>query len=166
MSDLPRATDPESEPSPSITFFVSMIPRQKNKLRAFKIGGFARVVPGKDTAQNQATLASLCAPYRPEIPFSGPVRLDVTFVFAIPKGWPEWKKTAARQGDWHHVSRPDRGNLLKLLEDALTGPFLADDSQIVGGEVAKRYGDVPGYEIKIEPLGQAIRTTIPKERGE
>lgn len=143
--------------SDPITFFVSMIPRQKNQLRAFKIGGFARVVPGKDTQENQATLASLMAPYRPSVPFSCPVRVHVMFVMPIPLGWPEWKKLAAREGCFHHVSRPDRGNLLKLLEDALTGPFLADDSLIVGGLVEKSYGDVPGYGVTLTPLPQATK---------
>jgi Holliday junction resolvase RusA-like endonuclease len=42
---------------------------------------------------------------------------------------------------------------LKLLEDALQAAgFYVNDAQIVGGEVAKRYGDPPGYRIQLTPV--------------
>lgn len=149
----------------ALSFFVSMVPRRKNRLQIVKVGGFSKLAPDAKGAQSQETLASLIAPYRPPVPLNGPVRLDVSFVMPIPSGWPEWKRAAALEGRLHHVSRPDRGNLLKLCEDAMTGPFLTDDSRIVGGVVEKIYGVTPGYQIRLQELEQAqkpVRVKKPK----
>lgn len=150
-----------------------MMPRRKNRLRIVKIGRFSKLAPDEDGKQAQETLAARVVEHRPPVPFAGPVRLDVTFVMPIPKGWPAWKHAAALGGRVYPTSRPDRGNLLKLLEDALKGLFYADDSLVVGGDVAKRYGDVPGYRIVLEELSEATRESeraypvaLPKESSE
>jgi len=70
------------------------------------------------------------------VPIAGPITLECEFRFAIPKS----KAKSVRPGD-PHVSKVDRGNLLKLLEDALKGVIYVDDSQIVGGDVRKCWGE-------------------------
>lgn len=45
---------------------------------------------------------------------------------------------------------PDRGNLLKMVEDAAAGVLgFADDRQVQGGEVAKRWSTSPGWHLRI-----------------
>lgn len=142
-----------------LEFFVAMTPRKKNNLKPFRRGNFVRLHYDAKTKQAQETLAARVYEHRPSAPWDNPVRLDVVFVMPIPDGWPLWKKKAALEGRFHHVSRPDRGNLLKLLEDALKGPFYTDDSAVVTGDVGKAYGEVPGYRIVLTELAQATRET-------
>jgi Holliday junction resolvase RusA-like endonuclease len=69
--------------------------------------------------------------YGDTAPREGPLRVDVEFRFALPK-----KANGCAPGD-PCLSRVDRGNLLKLIEDAMTGVVYVDDSQIVSGDVRK-----------------------------
>lgn len=139
-----------------LEFFVAMLPRQKNALKAFRFGATGvRLHYDKKTKEAEATLASRVLEHRPTEPFSGPVRLDAVFVMPVPAGFPQWKRAAALAGRVYPAKRPDRGNLLKLLEDALTGPFVLDDSQFVAGNVAKIYGTVPGYRLVLEELDES-----------
>ena len=74
-----------------------------------------------------------------------PVRLDVIFFLTKPKYLCKERYMNAR-----HVKKPDRSNLLKGLEDALTGVLWHDDSQIYAGSSEKRYTvDKPRIEITI-----------------
>jgi crossover junction endodeoxyribonuclease RusA len=50
------------------------------------------------------------------------------------------------------ATRPDRGKLLRAVEDALTGVIYADDSQVVGGDVVKSWGPTDCVEIHVAPL--------------
>jgi Holliday junction resolvase RusA-like endonuclease len=79
----------------------------------------------------------------------GPLRCDVTFVLRRPQRL----KASGRQPA---PVRPDRDNLLKPLQDALTqAMFWVDDSQIVAGETLKVYAgktEKPCIEVKITKL--------------
>jgi Holliday junction resolvase RusA-like endonuclease len=89
-----------------------------------------------------------------------PVRASMIFFMPIPESFPAWKKLAALEGRFWPVVRPDRGNMLKLIEDALAkSGWLHDDAQVVDGGVKKIYGGVPGYLVVLEPLRQATRET-------
>jgi len=67
-------------------------------------------------------------------PLTGPIGLDVDFVFERPqsKVW----KTKAMPRDWKSTS-PDLSNLVKLVEDALNKIAFVDDAQIVDGRNRK-----------------------------
>lgn len=47
------------------------------------------------------------------------------------------------------TTKPDRGKVLRTLEDALTGVLYEDDAQVVAGIVAKRWGQGAGAQITI-----------------
>ena len=142
-------------------FFLAAAPKQKgNSKRILHVGrpGARRTIIASSARDKAAELqlAALAVVYRPLRPLEGPVRLSVTFVLPIPPSWPARKRAEALAGVLQPIGRPDRGNMLKLAEDALQAAgFYVDDSQIVGGEVAKRYGDPAGYRITLTPvLGQ------------
>jgi Holliday junction resolvase RusA-like endonuclease len=143
-----------------LEFFLAAVPKQKgNSKLIFRTGyrgsGPTRVASNPRDKAAELRLVVLAAVYRPLRPMQGPLRLSVTFVLPIPPSWPARKRAEALAGVLQPIGRPDRGNMLKLVEDALQAAgFYADDSQIVGGEVAKRYGDPPGYRIQITPVGQ------------
>lgn len=149
--------------SESLSFFVAMKPKQKgNSKRIVKFGKRFSLIGDEKARQAEQTLTALLLPHRPPEPFRGPVRLDVTFVFPVAESWPAWKKQAAHDGRLRHVSTPDRGNCLKLVEDAMNGLFYVDDSQVVDGRVEKEYGPRPGYQITLTPLLQAEKPVLAK----
>lgn len=61
-------------------------------------------------------------------PVSGPVHVEITSVFPIPKSWTK-KRKADAEGQ-PHVQRPDLDNLVKCVLDGLNGVAFADDSQV------------------------------------
>jgi Holliday junction resolvase RusA-like endonuclease len=128
---MPRTTDPASE----WTCTIPGKPRQKgNSKRAFVRGGRAFVVPGKGVREAEDAARLVVAAAAPRAPFVGAVEVTVTFVFAIPKS-----RRELRIGD-PHTQDPDRGNLLKLVEDAMAGLVYVDDNQVCGGDVSKVWG--------------------------
>jgi Holliday junction resolvase RusA-like endonuclease len=116
------------------------------------------LVEGKRGRRHEATLAWLARAAAPERPYDGPVGLDVVVVLPRPAAGSQGFGQELPWGKWQFPgdaprSRPsvgDRGNYLKMLEDALvTGGWLVDDVQIVDGRVAKRWGDEPGYQVRM-----------------
>jgi Holliday junction resolvase RusA-like endonuclease len=91
--------------------------------------------------------------YRPREPLSGVVHLKVVFVLPRPKSLSRKKDPEGRI--WAPV-RPDHDNLIKGLQDALTG-FCLDDCQICVGTQIKLYcakGEEPKMEISIDQLNE------------
>ena len=82
----------------------------------------------------------------------GPVRLSVLLVFSRPQGR-VWKTKAMPR--YPHTSRPDAENVVKAVQDALTGLAWRDDSQVAALSVETwvAAGDEqPGSMINIRPV--------------
>ena len=90
-----------------------------------------------------------------------PVWLAIECIFARPAGHFGSGKNAHRlkpsAPKWP-TSRAngDRTNLLKSIEDALTGVVWHDDSQVVDGPVRKAYGDSDLIRIYVHELENAV----------
>lgn len=141
-----------------LEFFVPMkVAVKGNSKKIAKFGNRLAIIGDDKARAAEESLVARLLEHRPAAPMVGPVRLDVTFVMQVPLGFPAWKRKAAVEGRIHPDKRPDRGNALKLLEDALSGAFYVDDAQVVTGEVGKAYGEVPGYRITLTRLAQATR---------
>ena len=113
------------------------------------------VSPPDDIQRLEREVARIAHFYAPAEPIEGPVRLDVSFVFAPSKSWKESRKADALEGLEAPISSRwgDRGNLLKLLEDALEkAGFFRDDAQIVEGDVRKVFGQQSCYRIRVQGL--------------
>lgn len=83
-------------------------------------------------------------------PLDGPLNLAVRAFLKIPTGWSKVKTAAALDGTVRPITRPDLGNYVKLVEDALNQIVWADDSQIVGYEGSgKWYSDKPRLEVEV-----------------
>ena len=96
-------------------------------------------------AENDLTL--LCSRHTPNEPLTGPVKLQVDFVFPWRKSEPQ-KRIAL--GRVPHTSKPDCSNLVKMLEDVMTKlGFWKDDSQIASLTVTKAWGDKVGIYVAI-----------------
>lgn len=111
-------------------------------------------------------------------PFTGPVLIRFTAVFAVPPSWPEKLKAAARTGTLYCVKKPDKDNIEKLIVDALSPPkrkpdepvapspkgyAWVDDQQVMGGGV-KRYGYPPRVDVVLESLEHPDMPATPGQR--
>jgi Holliday junction resolvase RusA-like endonuclease len=83
-------------------------------------------------------------------PFDGPLDVSVFAIMPMPKSWTPKKKQDALDGFLMPTSKPDLDNICKLVLDAANGILWHDDSQIVGLDLAKAYGEKPGYIISVE----------------
>lgn len=96
----------------------------------------------------------LCAIAAKCKPLDGPLSMQIVFFLRPPKNL---DKKLARGEGIAHISKPDCSNLVKALEDALTGICYHDDSQIVDLSATKCYSAQPQVFVSI--------TTIEPERA-
>ena len=84
----------------------------------------------------------------------GPVRLTVVFYRARLAGHFTSKGALRAGAPAYPATKPDRGKLLRAIEDALEGVLYANDSQVVSGEVCKRWGSCDYAHIILAPLDE------------
>jgi Holliday junction resolvase RusA-like endonuclease len=94
----------------------------------------------------------------------GPVALDALFFRARPRSHHNSQGFVRASAPAYPTTRPDRGKLLRSVEDALTGLVWRDDSQVVEGNVGKRYGTPARVELTVTALGE-IQGTGREEKG-
>jgi Holliday junction resolvase RusA-like endonuclease len=106
-----------------------------------KTGRIVKKTPGDMKAQ-QLMIGQLCRLHmRGRSMLTGPIKLEVLCVYAIPASWTKAKQAAARAGLVWKTSVPDADNLAKMIGDALNGVAWGDDAQVVHQTSAKRYGE-------------------------
>lgn len=131
------------------------IAQKGNRKRVVRFGGRVRLVPSRTECAAEARLAATARAHAPPwAPTTRPVRLDVCVVYACPPSWSQAMRAAALAGEVVPTggATHDRGNALKLLEDALRDSWYADDAQVAAGEVGKRYGVEAGYQLTLAVL--------------
>lgn len=141
-----------------ITFFVPGQPVAKGRPRVTTRGGnFASMyTPAKTVAYeglvaHSAKVAMAGAPL-----IDGPVFARLQIVLQIPASWSQKKRSAAIAGQVYPTTKPDIDNVEKAIFDGLNGVVWRDDVQVV--EVAKRkcYGDTPGVQVTVVPIGALV----------
>lgn len=80
----------------------------------------------------------------------GPIELTITAVWEWPRRLSA--KQRATAGVELKATRPDAGNVAKLIEDALNAIVWADDARVSDTHIYKRYGDAPGVTVAVRPL--------------
>jgi Holliday junction resolvase RusA-like endonuclease len=70
---------------------------------------------------------------------SGPLSVDLEFVFARPASHVTKSGSLRASAPRHHINMPDVDNLVKLVLDALNGTFYRDDRQVISIAARKRY---------------------------
>jgi Holliday junction resolvase RusA-like endonuclease len=135
-----------------ISFHLPIVPPKATSQtkRLVMIGGKPQFFPKKEHAEAERNLLSLCAAYAPNAPLSGPLKLQVDFVFP-------WRKCETkRRRSWLKLpndKRPDCDNLVKLVADVLTKlRFYGDDGQVSTLIVSKSWGDRVGISVGIESI--------------
>jgi Holliday junction resolvase RusA-like endonuclease len=108
--------------------------------------------PGEDWRRQVAQVAAL---RRDEAGWQlcrGAVRLDVTFYRARPKSHFTATGAPRKSAPTWPTTRPDRDKLSRSISDSITGVLIADDAQIVAGELRKVWGDWDGCEMVLTRL--------------
>lgn len=84
-------------------------------------------------------------------PFECALFIDAFFYQPRPKGHYGAKGTLNAHGRRHPYPdvKPDRGKLLRAIEDAFSGVIYRDDNLVVGGLVEKRYGTRQGVLVRV-----------------
>jgi crossover junction endodeoxyribonuclease RusA len=109
--------------------------------------------PNTEPWRNAVALRALAA-MNGQQPFAGPLRLDVTFVFARPRSHYRTGKHAGQlkpSAPVHCDKRPDLDKLVRAIGDALTGTAIIDDAAITELVARKHYG-APGAHIVVDEL--------------
>lgn len=103
---------------------------------------------------------------RPAIPLSGPLRIDITFLF--PRSNAYLRSSRRPDGRMLHDVKPDRDNLDKAVLDCLKlMRYYEDDGQVCDGRIRKLYvarNELSGAEIVIRPatLDDLAESQIPR----
>lgn len=121
------------------------LPVAQGRPRAFKLpSGQIRMYDPATSRDWKRTVLAQVLERKPPVPVEGP--LTMTLVFEVPRP----KSTPKRVQ--YPIKRPDLSNMLKAIEDALTGVVYRDDAQIVELSVTKRFGPTPGVAVRVEAL--------------
>jgi len=124
-----------------LTCWIPGEPATAGSKRAMRSASTGRLVVLDDCRRSGSwrlvVAATVQAQWRLPCPLKGPVWLNATFYLPRPR-WHFRRDGSLKDGlPPYPITRPDRGKLLRALEDALTRIVWADDGQIVGGSVAK-----------------------------
>lgn len=94
------------------------------------------------------------------------VDCDILIYMPVPLGVSKATRFLMLEGQIRPTKRPDRTNIAKLVEDALNGIVIKDDSLIVGGRIEKWYCENPRVELIITrvSLDPAANRPISMER--
>lgn len=93
--------------------------------------------------------------HRPEKLLAGPIKLELIFHVARPKGHYGSGRNAGHvksSAPARPTTKPDVLKLARGVEDALTDVLYQDDAQIVDEHLHKVYSDTPGVAITVWPL--------------
>lgn len=144
VAEIPRVNEP-------IRFKVYGVPVPQGSLRAFNVGGRARVSQG-GSAEGRRKLAdwrqAIGEEARRALPentplLDGPVYVTASFLLPKPKSAPKSRRLTTK--------KPDLDKLCRSLLDALSGVIFRDDSQVVSLFVTKAYAieDRPHVEVLV-----------------
>jgi Holliday junction resolvase RusA-like endonuclease len=144
----------------SLDFFAIGTPKGQPRARAVRQGGFTRMYdPGTANDWKAAVRAEVKTLTQDAVfpIFTGPTRLDATFIFPRPKSHFRGKSETLRlDAPVYHIAKPDRDNCDKALMDALTDmQVLKDDCLVCSGTITKLYanaGQAPGVRVHILSL--------------
>lgn len=142
----------------AIVFQVLGRPQPAGSKKGFKNPHTGRVIITDDAKKSRPwkqQVAGAAAAHVDGRLLTGPVRLDVVFYLARPKGHHGTGRnsgTVKRSAPEYPTVKPDTTKLLRAVEDALTGTCWRDDAQVVVQTARKLYGAPERCEVRITRL--------------
>lgn len=97
-------------------------------------------------------------PFAPSEPLKGPVMVDITCYFPVPKSTSGTRRRQMLNQVIHHTTYPDIDNCSYLLKNAMKKIVYDDDRQIIDDCAHKRYGEVAKTVIKVIPIEEIAPT--------
>lgn len=135
-----------------VTIQVSGHPQGKGRARAFRRGNhIGHYTPAKTRSYEGTIRYAAQQEMGRSLPFDGPVFVQLTAIFDIPKSYSRAEKANAMTGSLKPTKKPDIDNIIKAWVDAMNGVVFKDDCQIVRGEYAKVYGPAPLVVATVRP---------------
>lgn len=146
-----------------IEFEVLGRPQPAGSKRAFKHPHTGRIIV-KDDAKGsrpwkQQVSGAAAAAYAGEL-LAGPLRLEVTFFLARPKGHYGTGRNIGlvrASAPGYPIVKPDTTKLLRAVEDALTGVLWRDDAQVIDQRAMKLYGTPERCLVTVVEALPAVR---------
>jgi len=146
-----------------VRFSVPGIPVPKGSLRVFpvkkKTGQLGvKFIPFPRLIEWQAAIRFEASRlYAPNLPWTGPVNIRISFRFPRPKSHfrsldPHFP-TLKADAPLFVVRRPDLDKLIRSVLDAITGVLIKDDSQVVSLQAVKKYANIngrPGVTVSVK----------------
>jgi crossover junction endodeoxyribonuclease RusA len=131
-----------------VRFAVHGVPAPKGSMRAFVRAGRAVLTNDRpETRTWEQRVAAVAEDHAMESTLCGPVEVRLRFYLPLPASAPK------RRRIWPVGRRNDVDKLTRAVLDALTGPILGDDGQVVRLVAEKDYGDPPRVEIAVREIG-------------
>lgn len=90
----------------------------------------------------------------------GPIDLRIVAFLAIPRSWSKTAQSLALADKLRPTGKPDADNVLKGVEDAMSGVVYRDDALITDTAIWKRYSASPRLLIEVRLLSW-IDHTLP-----
>jgi Holliday junction resolvase RusA-like endonuclease len=136
-----------------VHFTIPGPPVGKGRPRATVRGGRARMFTPEKTVNYEAMVKQCAgAAMAGAAPITGAVEATIKVTMPIPQSWSK-KKIADAIG--HRIiptGKPDADNIAKAILDACNEIVFKDDAQAADLIVRKRYGEVPGVSVSINPV--------------
>ncbi len=146
-----------------ISFVIYGNPKSQKRHRTYTRGKGGRLLPfARNVDPSKTDKADMLAQiiqHKPSEPWTGPVQLLVSWVFARPKSHFRTGKHAGELRPDAPIccdKKPDIDNLEKMLLDAMSGVFFLDDAQVASVVKTKTYGDLPERprtEVRVMQIG-------------
>ena len=130
-----------------IEFFIPMkkIPTVTHQQKKWTVkNGKPQSYEPEKLKETREMFMELLAPYAPNEPMDGPLRLTTKWLFP--------KINGTTNGQYKHT-KPDTDNLVKLLKDCMerTG-FYVNDSRVASEVIEKFWADTIGIYVRLESL--------------
>ena len=121
---------------------IPTVTHQQKKVRV--IHGKPQFYEPDELKETRAMFMELLAPYAPNEPMDGPLRLTTKWLFPKIKG--------TTNGQYKHT-KPDTENLLKLPKDCMQElGFFVNDSRVASEITEKFWADTVGIYVRLENL--------------
>ena len=121
---------------------IPTVTHQQKKVRV--VHGKPQFYEPDELKETRAMFMELLAPYAPDEPLDGPLRLTTKWLFP--------KINGTTNGQYKHT-KPDTENLLKLPKDCMQElGFFVNDSRVASEITEKFWSDTVGIYVRLESL--------------
>lgn len=136
----------------SIAFTVPGVPVGKGRPR---MGAGRMYTPGKTVAYEGLIAHAAQQAMGSAAPVEFACQVQMIITIPVPASWSKKKQTAALAGQVMPTKKPDTDNVVKAVFDGMNGVVWRDDVQAVDLFVRKRYGALPGVQVRVTRCGEA-----------